>query len=188
MRIINKIASILIITVLVTMGCDSVTNNESNLDSGILSNSIDQPIHIVTGSEIITPVDGDVVYDVVDFIASYEGTLQASAFPWAVRVGGGDCPTSATSVASWTDGTAYSAEDGVFSTSIDMSSYAPGTYCFVINPDGQVHGPLYRKVSVFELGLSPDNKDDCKQGGWAEYGFKNQGQCIRYVNTGQDSR
>ena len=31
-------------------------------------------------------------------------------------------------------------------------------------------------------------RDDCMQGGWEAFGFRNQGQCIRYVNTGQDSR
>lgn len=31
-------------------------------------------------------------------------------------------------------------------------------------------------------------KDDCKDGGWEDFGFRNQGQCIRFVNTGQDSR
>jgi hypothetical protein len=31
-------------------------------------------------------------------------------------------------------------------------------------------------------------KDDCKDGGWDDFGFRNQGQCIRFVNTGQDSR
>lgn len=30
--------------------------------------------------------------------------------------------------------------------------------------------------------------EQCKKGGWAAFGFKNQGQCIRYVNTGKDSR
>lgn len=34
----------------------------------------------------------------------------------------------------------------------------------------------------------PDSKADCKNGGWQKYGFRNQGQCIRFVNTGQDSR
>ena len=34
----------------------------------------------------------------------------------------------------------------------------------------------------------PTVKDDCKNGAWEEFGFRNQGQCIRYVNTGQDSR
>lgn len=35
---------------------------------------------------------------------------------------------------------------------------------------------------------NPTTKADCKNGGWEEYGFKNQGQCIRFVNTGKDSR
>lgn len=38
----------------------------------------------------------------------------------------------------------------------------------------------------FEPG--PADKNDCKKGGWQDFGFKNQGQCIRFVNTGQDSR
>lgn len=33
-----------------------------------------------------------------------------------------------------------------------------------------------------------DNKDDCKNGGYAAFGFRNQGLCIQYVNTGKDSR
>ena len=35
---------------------------------------------------------------------------------------------------------------------------------------------------------NPTTKNDCKKGGWEEYGFSNQGQCIRFVNTGKDSR
>ena len=31
-------------------------------------------------------------------------------------------------------------------------------------------------------------KDDCKLGGYTTYGFKNQGQCVRFVETGKDSR
>lgn len=40
------------------------------------------------------------------------------------------------------------------------------------------------------VDVLPDaqTKDDCKNGGWANYGFANQGQCIRFVNTGHDSR
>jgi len=40
----------------------------------------------------------------------------------------------------------------------------------------------------FDLTQDPVEKIDCKDGGWEEAGFRNQGQCIRYVNTGQDSR
>lgn len=41
---------------------------------------------------------------------------------------------------------------------------------------------------TFEVECNPETSDDCKKGGWEKYGFKNQGQCIRYVNTGKDSR
>lgn len=34
----------------------------------------------------------------------------------------------------------------------------------------------------------PQTKDDCKNGGWEQYGFKNQGQCVRFIETGKDSR
>ncbi len=36
--------------------------------------------------------------------------------------------------------------------------------------------------------MSLDSKDQCKDGGWQALGFRNQGQCIRFVETGQDSR
>jgi hypothetical protein len=31
-------------------------------------------------------------------------------------------------------------------------------------------------------------KDDCKRGGWIPLEFRNQGQCVRYIQTGRDSR
>lgn len=40
----------------------------------------------------------------------------------------------------------------------------------------------------FELELDPATKTDCMNGGWEDFGFSNQGQCIRFVNTGKDSR
>jgi hypothetical protein len=41
---------------------------------------------------------------------------------------------------------------------------------------------------LFELTSGPVSKDDCKDGGWERFGFRNQGQCVRYVETGKDSR
>lgn len=41
----------------------------------------------------------------------------------------------------------------------------------------------------FSVGANdPTTRDDCKKDGWHQFGFRNQGQCIRFVNTGQDSR
>ncbi|MGD9715346.1 MAG: hypothetical protein AB7V46_25315 [Thermomicrobiales bacterium] len=41
-----------------------------------------------------------------------------------------------------------------------------------------------------KIYVLPDaqTKDDCMNGGFAAYGFANQGQCIKFVNTGKDSR
>jgi hypothetical protein len=41
---------------------------------------------------------------------------------------------------------------------------------------------------VYTYDSNPAVADDCRDGGWADFGFRNQGQCIRFVNTGQDSR
>ena len=35
---------------------------------------------------------------------------------------------------------------------------------------------------------NPTGKDQCKQLGWIDFGFRNQGQCVAFVNTGHDSR
>ena len=41
---------------------------------------------------------------------------------------------------------------------------------------------------TFDEITDPTSKDECKKGGWEAFGFSNQGQCIRFVNTGKDSR
>ena len=34
--------------------------------------------------------------------------------------------------------------------------------------------------------LDPQNKDDCNKGGWGQYGFGHQGQCVWCIETGED--
>lgn len=41
---------------------------------------------------------------------------------------------------------------------------------------------------VISVVNDPETKQDCKKGGYGDYGFKNQGQCVRFVETGKDSR
>lgn len=41
---------------------------------------------------------------------------------------------------------------------------------------------------TYELATDPTSVDECKKDGWQDFGFRNQGQCIRFVNTGKDSR
>lgn len=40
----------------------------------------------------------------------------------------------------------------------------------------------------FDVLSDAQTKDDCKDGGFEAYGFENQGQCVRFVETGMDSR
>ncbi len=40
----------------------------------------------------------------------------------------------------------------------------------------------------FDLVHDPESKADCKDGGWADYGFRNQGLCVAFVLTGRDTR
>ena len=85
----------------------------------------------------------------------------------------------------------------------DMDMIEPGstTRAFALNvgdtsaADVRLDGYLDNVVvtidgdaTTYDFEPAPASKDDCKKGGWADYGFSNQGQCIRFVNTGQDSR
>ncbi len=36
--------------------------------------------------------------------------------------------------------------------------------------------------------VDPVSEDECKKGGWSNFEFRNQGQCIRFIETGFDSR
>ena len=37
---------------------------------------------------------------------------------------------------------------------------------------------------VFLDRLTPSTKDECQKGGWQQFGFENQGQCVRFIETG----
>lgn len=72
--------------------------------------------------------------------------------------------------------------------SSDVSAYgADNGFGFVVAGTDDPN-PFTTWNEVVVPGCSPEVKDDCKDGGWENFGFRNQGQCIRYVNTGQDSR
>jgi hypothetical protein len=36
--------------------------------------------------------------------------------------------------------------------------------------------------------VNPESADECRSGGWSRFDFRNQGQCIRFIETGYDSR
>ena len=63
-----------------------------------------------------------------------------------------------------------------------------GFDALVIDGFGPVNGAFVLDDFTFEAQNDPETKDDCKKGGWEQFGFKNQGQCVRFVETGKDSR
>jgi hypothetical protein len=76
-----------------------------------------------------------------------------------------------------------------------------GTFTFNVNA-GDTYGfgfggstvfpPAAGMVGTFTVHepeqQDPTTKEDCKDGEWVVYEFSNQGQCIRFVETGDDSR
>lgn len=41
---------------------------------------------------------------------------------------------------------------------------------------------------AFNVLPDAQTRADCMRGGWQDFGFRNQGLCIQFVNTGKDSR
>lgn len=68
-----------------------------------------------------------------------------------------------------------------------VDPHYPHTFRRYGNPgDGVLYG---FSTELFALTLpDPQTREDCMAGGWEPYGFRNQGQCVRYVETGKDSR
>ena len=54
-----------------------------------------------------------------------------------------------------------------------------------INDLGQIVGVGARGSDLRPFLLTPAFKELCQNGGWKTFGFKNQGQCIQFANTGK---
>lgn len=67
-----------------------------------------------------------------------------------------------------------------------FSGFTGAAEC-AICPEGQTTDGKGATACILIVN-DPTTKADCKKGEWENYGFKNQGQCIRFVNTGKDSR
>jgi hypothetical protein len=61
-------------------------------------------------------------------------------------------------------------------------NFGCGSGPYSCNPAGVVFG------GTLSFQADPATKDECKNGGWVTFGFENQGQCVRFIETGKDSR
>jgi hypothetical protein len=113
--------------------------------------------------------------------ATYESN--AGNMQWAVRNDNEGCvrgTNNANNRFGNVDGMSdsFSWNGTAFSASVVLE---PGAYCFVTNP---INGE--RLVVAFVVATFA--KEACKGGGWEDFGFRNQGLCIQFFNTGKDSR
>lgn len=74
------------------------------------------------------------------------------------------------------------------SGSITLNVQAGDTYGFRFGGSNFDSNSTLQGTFIVDLPENPQTKADCKKGGWQNYGFRNQGLCIAYVNTGHDSR
>ncbi len=153
----------------------------------------DEPF--VRSAQIVSPTAGQVVSD---------GSLELSAVlvdedgddsvQWAVR--SGTCAVSTGTEAGNVDGKsdAFAWDGATFSSTLDVSNWTDGEYCFVFNPSESTGDTEIRETVQFSIlndgtePTTPTTKDDCKNGGWMTYTnptFKNQGQCVNSVATSQ---
>jgi hypothetical protein len=63
--------------------------------------------------------------------------------------------------------------EGVPPASTDCSAPVGGPVSGIALTDG--------RAVVFDAPPLPTSKEQCKDGGWKQFGFKNQGQCIAFV-------
>lgn len=71
----------------------------------------------------------------------------------------------------------------------DRNFYIIGFYSTVYRYDGQTaafinsYGSFLRGTLGLTFTPFPSNRDQCRKEGWKAFGFKNQGQCIKFVNA-----
>ena len=116
-----------------------------------------------------------------DFVSQYDvGAGGALAPKSPATVPAGDKPV----------GVAVSPEGGSVYTanqcSDDVSQYDVGAGGALApkSPATVPAGDVASGVAVSPAKRLPTSKEDCKNGGWRDFGFKSQGQCIRFVQNG----
>lgn len=140
-------------------------------------------------AKILSPKEVEELFGTVIFKA-YLNDDDADSVQWAIRPG--TCAMGAPAVFGNVDGRTEVADIDqsdlamqTFAFVGDMTEMEPGPYCFVYNPvedAGESDIRLTREFMLVEPPANmPTDKDQCKNGGYKEYGFKNQGLCIQHV-------
>lgn len=91
------------------------------------------------------------------------------------------------------NGTSFGVTNGTGSATLALPEDVEGglaTVTYRVKAGGEQQAYILPQTIqvVTNCFVDPETREDCKDGSWQLYGFRNQGQCIRFVNTGQDSR
>jgi hypothetical protein len=113
------------------------------------------------------------------------GCIPTSETPFYVGLEGPLPPTEilllidSSAVVPWIVGSAGVTPEGFASFGPGI---APGTYVVALaNRFG-----VFQVLGTVQIGnCSPTTKQECLDGGWRGFDFKNQGQCIAFVNRGE---
>ena len=102
---------------------------------------------------------GSVSGDSIDFTVHYTMGSDATS-PLTTMHVLGTIASNGTMSGTWTDNYQGGSRAGTWETTVGAASSTPPQ----------------------QEGNMPNDKDQCKNGGWEQYGFPNQGQCIKFVN------
>jgi hypothetical protein len=160
----------------ITVGPEEGPTLRQRITSVSIQFAIDSPVGQVTGTKQYVPT-GDPNVNVANGRCTNDfGTLGGSIF-----VASDDLRYSATITTP--DGQTCTQAGPTSLSLVDNSSVLADSFTEVLLNDLSAPAP------VCEGGGDPDpepelpaSKDDCRDGGYARYGFKNQGECIAWVN------
>jgi hypothetical protein len=152
-----------------TIKCNTIQNNPG--EGIVVEDDLGSPNNNITANDNIIAGNVTAGFEVVPGgYAGGPGSLNAERNWWGSPTG----PTIATN------------PGGTGDKIIDPSGYVDYTPFYTAVPDADNDGIV--DACDAQVG-PPTNKNQCKDGGWMNFNaprtFKNQGDCIQYVNTGK---
>jgi hypothetical protein len=130
----------------------------------------------------------DCRYNVVPTTGSTSGFTTVTfdptqAYPVTTRGGGSASPFTCPAVPADMDGLSPGSNIRVFALNVgDTSTNDVGLDGYLDNVVFDANGTS----TAYDFEPTPATKDDCKKGGYATYGFKNQGECVSSFAPGKN--
>ena len=155
----------------VTVGPEEAPTLRQRVTAASISFSVDSPAGQVTGTKTFVPT-GDPNVNVATGRCDFDGT------GGSVTIFADDLRYSVTIATP--DGQTCTQSGGASLQVIDDSSVLADRFAESFLNDLSAPAPVCSGSEPEEPGM-PTSKEDCLDDGWADYGFKNQGECVAYV-------